>query len=165
MHMFHIPQCSIQNRNVHISVLNGALWDMEQVHSGICELVWFITFISRTWQTLIQYLWVCDVPNLFGSLYQMFTKLMALCKIAVSPVRQLWRYCSVVLCHQHVLKSWERCFIWETCDQRWSLSLLMWSPIYQVRHHLGFYILDDEVVLLADLTPPATEQLQPLDIH
>ena len=38
MHLFHIPQCSIQNRNVHISVLNGALWDMEQVHSGICEL-------------------------------------------------------------------------------------------------------------------------------
>ena len=38
MHLFHIPQCSIQNRNVHISVLNGALWDMKQVHSGICEL-------------------------------------------------------------------------------------------------------------------------------
>ena len=38
MHLFYIPQCSIQNRNVHISVLNGALWDMEQVHSGICEL-------------------------------------------------------------------------------------------------------------------------------
>ena len=38
MHLFHIPQCSIQNRNVHISVLNGALWDMEQVHSGICEI-------------------------------------------------------------------------------------------------------------------------------
>ena len=38
MHLFHIPQCSIENRNVHISVLNGALWDMEQVHSGICEL-------------------------------------------------------------------------------------------------------------------------------
>ena len=38
MHMSHIPQCSIQNRNVHISVLNGALWDMEQVHFGICEL-------------------------------------------------------------------------------------------------------------------------------
>ena len=29
MHMFHIPQCTIQNRNVHISVLNDALWDME----------------------------------------------------------------------------------------------------------------------------------------
>ena len=38
MHLFHIPQSSIQNRNVHISVLHGALWDMEQVHSGICEL-------------------------------------------------------------------------------------------------------------------------------
>ena len=38
MHLFRIPQCSIQNRNVHISVLNGALWDMEQVHSGICKL-------------------------------------------------------------------------------------------------------------------------------
>ena len=30
MHLFHIPQCTIQYRNVHISVLNGALWDMEQ---------------------------------------------------------------------------------------------------------------------------------------
>ena len=38
MHLFHIPQCTIQNRNVHISVLNGALWDMEQVHCGICEI-------------------------------------------------------------------------------------------------------------------------------
>ena len=38
MQLFHIPQCSIQNRDVHISVLNGALWDMEQVHSGICKL-------------------------------------------------------------------------------------------------------------------------------
>ena len=38
-------QCSIQNRNVHISVLNKALWDMEQVHSGICEIGLFITEI------------------------------------------------------------------------------------------------------------------------
>ena len=38
MHLFHIPQCSIQNRNVHISVLNGALCDIEQVHSEICEI-------------------------------------------------------------------------------------------------------------------------------
>ena len=38
MHPFHISQCSIQNRNVHISALNGALWDMEKVNSGICEL-------------------------------------------------------------------------------------------------------------------------------
>ena len=40
MHLFHIPQCSIQNRNVHISVVNGALLGVEQVHSGICETVY-----------------------------------------------------------------------------------------------------------------------------
>ena len=34
MHLFNIQQCSI----VHISVLNGALLHMEQLHSGICGL-------------------------------------------------------------------------------------------------------------------------------
>ena len=38
MHLFHIPQCTIQNRNVHISALNGALGDMEQAHYGVCEI-------------------------------------------------------------------------------------------------------------------------------
>ena len=38
MHLLYIPQCPIQNINVHISALNGALWDMEWVHYGICEL-------------------------------------------------------------------------------------------------------------------------------
>ena len=38
MHQLHIPQCSIQNRNVNISILNGTLWDTEQVHYGICEI-------------------------------------------------------------------------------------------------------------------------------
>ena len=38
MHLFHIPQCNIQNCNVHLSVLNGELWDMEQMHCGICEI-------------------------------------------------------------------------------------------------------------------------------
>ena len=38
----HITQCIIQNRNVHISVLNGALWDMEQVHYGIYD-IWYIS--------------------------------------------------------------------------------------------------------------------------
>ena len=46
MHLFHIPQCTIQNRNVHISVLYGTLLDMGQVHCGICEigpfLFWFV---------------------------------------------------------------------------------------------------------------------------
>ena len=38
MHLFHISQCTIQNRKVHISVLDGALWDMAQVHYVICEI-------------------------------------------------------------------------------------------------------------------------------
>ena len=38
MHLFHIPQWLIRNRNVHISVLNGVLWDTEQVHCGICDI-------------------------------------------------------------------------------------------------------------------------------
>ena len=32
------PQCTIRNRNVHISVQNCALWDMKQVQCGICEI-------------------------------------------------------------------------------------------------------------------------------
>ena len=75
MHLFHNLQYPIQNRNVHISVLNGALWDMEQVHYGMCELgqlayqfdprtendiiIWFSymffhRFVEKIrWQTLI----------------------------------------------------------------------------------------------------------------
>ena len=37
MHMYHILQCTTQNRNVHISVLSGALWDMGQVDCVIRE--------------------------------------------------------------------------------------------------------------------------------
>ena len=38
MHLSYIPQYTTQNRNVHISVLSGVLWDMGQVHCGICEI-------------------------------------------------------------------------------------------------------------------------------
>ena len=38
MHLSHIPQCTIQNRNVHISVLNGVLWNMGQLHCGVCHI-------------------------------------------------------------------------------------------------------------------------------
>ena len=38
-----IPQCTIHNRNVCISVLNSALWDMGQVHCGICEMGLFLS--------------------------------------------------------------------------------------------------------------------------
>ena len=44
MHLFHIPQRSIQNRNVHISVMIETLWDTEHVHSGICEIVGLLIF-------------------------------------------------------------------------------------------------------------------------
>ena len=37
LHLSHIPQCTIQNRNVYISVLNGALWDMGQMHVGVWD--------------------------------------------------------------------------------------------------------------------------------
>ena len=37
MHLSHIPQYTIRNSNVHIYVLNGALWDIGQVHYGIHE--------------------------------------------------------------------------------------------------------------------------------
>ena len=41
------PQCTIQNRNVNISLPKGALWDMGQVHCAISDMVpllgrWFI---------------------------------------------------------------------------------------------------------------------------
>ena len=39
MHLFHNPQCTIQNKNVRISVLSVELWDMGQVHCGVCEFV------------------------------------------------------------------------------------------------------------------------------
>ena len=38
MHLFYIPECTIQNRNGHISILTGALCDMEQVNCGFCEI-------------------------------------------------------------------------------------------------------------------------------
>ena len=49
MHLFHIPQCIIQKRNVHISVLNGTLWDMEQVHCGISETDLVLTVLKSSW--------------------------------------------------------------------------------------------------------------------
>ena len=51
MHMFHIPQYTIQNRNVPIFVLNGALWDMEQMHCRFCELGQF--YYSKRGQCML----------------------------------------------------------------------------------------------------------------
>ena len=38
MQLFHIPQWTIHNRNVHISVLNYALWAIEYVKCGNREI-------------------------------------------------------------------------------------------------------------------------------
>ena len=38
MHPVHSPQFIIQNRNVHISVLNSPLWGMEQAQCGMYQL-------------------------------------------------------------------------------------------------------------------------------
>ena len=35
VHQSHMQQYTIQNRNVHISSLNGILWVMGQVHYGV----------------------------------------------------------------------------------------------------------------------------------
>ena len=78
MHPTHIPQCSIQNRNVYISVLNGALWDMGQVDCGIGEFgsfgsdkgLGFVTLLS--WTPRYKYQWNLDQNtfshiNIFGN--------------------------------------------------------------------------------------------------
>ena len=36
----------LHSEQKYFSVLNGALWDMEQGHSGMCELGQVITFLS-----------------------------------------------------------------------------------------------------------------------
>ena len=48
LHLSHIPQYTIQNRHVHISVLNCALWDMGQAHCGICE---FWSIVNDEWKS------------------------------------------------------------------------------------------------------------------
>ena len=39
--MFHIPHFPVYNKNVHISVLDRTLWDVEQAHLRICEIALF----------------------------------------------------------------------------------------------------------------------------
>ena len=67
MHLFYIPECTIQNRNVHISVLNGAFWDMEQVHTRICE----IDLIRRQWSKLLSQAslhWIIESKGTFSNM-------------------------------------------------------------------------------------------------
>ena len=58
VHLSHIPHYTIQNRNVHISVLNGVLWDMGQVHCVVCE----IGLLAITWQGRYMSVMVSQTP-------------------------------------------------------------------------------------------------------
>ena len=46
MHLFHIPQSTVQNSNLHISVQNGILLNMGQVHFEICETGLFALVVT-----------------------------------------------------------------------------------------------------------------------
>ena len=47
MHQLHISQCTIQDRNVHNSVLYGALWEMGEMYCGTCEVGLLTTSVSK----------------------------------------------------------------------------------------------------------------------
>ena len=46
VYLSHIPQCTIQNRNVHICVLNGALWDVG-CGTGVLWNLWDWTIVGH----------------------------------------------------------------------------------------------------------------------
>ena len=46
MHLFHIPQCNIQNRNFHISVLNGVLWDIRRALQDLWIYSVMVAFVE-----------------------------------------------------------------------------------------------------------------------
>ena len=62
MHLYHIPQYTIQKGNVYITVLNGALRDMGLEHFGICKLVQ----VQCIWQCVLKrYIYIYIVSNSF----------------------------------------------------------------------------------------------------
>ena len=44
MHLFHIPQSTIGDRNVYVAVLIDALWDIEQVY---CWVLWIFSIATK----------------------------------------------------------------------------------------------------------------------
>ena len=67
MYLSHILQYTIQNRNVHISVLNGVLCDMGQVICRICVIG--LMNIYRSQRTITLLLQQNDVTACFGCSY------------------------------------------------------------------------------------------------
>ena len=72
--------CNIQNKNAHIFVLNGVLWDMGHVHCGIYENSLFIISSGLAW---------CHHgPDLY--LASNGHGRMAGCPTNLNGIRQLW---------------------------------------------------------------------------
>ena len=139
MHLFHIPQCSIQNKNGHISVLNGALWDMEQVHSGIREL-------GQNCVSTIRILWASQL-SCNSSWIIMFNsprELMGWCKKDVTPLLTHWSYVFLASTHPDreaknplvsVMVSGSRCHIYNA----------EWFPSIKCHHLYKGFILSSNV--------------------
>ena len=62
MQLFHILQWTIQNKNVHIVVLKGALWDKEPVPCGICEIGLFHEYREPHISIIIQWISFNSLP-------------------------------------------------------------------------------------------------------
>ena len=73
-HISHIPY-TFQNRNVYISDLNGALWNLGQVHCGICEsgLLGANNSATKWPHNKLASFWHCimwtDIPSTSGQRY------------------------------------------------------------------------------------------------
>ena len=97
MHLFHIPQYTIQNRNVHISVLNGVLWDMEQIHWGICEIDLLLEHSVYCWFTIdhekLNELQKKDIINTSHDIQWMNQQKLQLSPMKLFAIRLTWCLC------------------------------------------------------------------------
>ena len=121
--VIHIPQCSIQNRDALISVLNGTLWELQLVHSGICELGLFARWCVLLWIdhhddvsifSVTGFLWweptdhpwiaVTEASNaelwwFFYDVHRTWQRLrkQSRCRWYETPWCSLWRHCYIAL--------------------------------------------------------------------
>ena len=54
-------QCAVRSGGVHISVLDGALWDAWQVRCGMGEIGLSLLLFNRSVQIVVWYLWCWDL--------------------------------------------------------------------------------------------------------
>ena len=129
MHLFHIPQCSIQNINVHISVLNGALWDMEQEHSGICEISHYdMDIFHKTLTTDITYFITKEDGDMGYVSWQLRTLNCLFSTITIVMLYAImlhWRVLSKIL----AVLSWNFVMVQNVSSNKFlSKQVFCWSP-------------------------------------